>query len=75
MCSNNQEDLNKEQIKKQLLDSLVYSENITKEDLSARVDTVEDCQETVKIIEEHENIIKTNKKNIMLFAYEQGTIF
>ena len=31
---------NKEQIKKQLLDSLVHDENINNEDLSARVDTV-----------------------------------
>ena len=53
---------NKEQIKKQLLDSFVYNENIKKEDLSARVDPVEDCQEAMKIIEEYENTIKTNKK-------------
>ena len=29
----------------------------------------------MKIIEEYENIIKTNKKNIILFAYKQGKIF
>ena len=67
--------LNKEKIKKQLLDSFVYNQNITKEDLSARVDTVEDCQEAMKIIEEYENIIKTNEKNIILFGYKQGKIF
>ena len=67
--------LNKEQIKKQLLDSFVYKENITKEDLSAREDNVEDCQEAMVIIEECENIIKTNKKDIILFAYKQGKIF
>ena len=67
--------LKKEQIKKQLLDSFVYNENITKEDLSAWVDTVEDYEEAMKIIEEYENIIKTSKKNIILFAYEQGKIF
>ena len=67
--------LNKEQIKKQLLESFVYNENITKEDLSAWVDTVEDYEEAMKIIEEYENIIKTSKKNIILFAYEQGKIF
>ena len=65
---------NKEQIKKQLLDSFVYDE-INKEDLSARVDTVKDCQEAMKIIKEYENIIKTNKKNIICFAYKQGKIF
>ena len=43
--------------------------------MSARVDTVEDSQEALKIIEEYENIIKTNKKNTILFASEQGKIF
>ena len=65
----------KEQIKKQLLDSFVYDENINKEDFSARVDTVKDCQEARKIIEEWDDIIKTNKKNIIRFAYEPGNIF
>ena len=65
---------NKEQIKKQLLDSFVYNE-IDKEGLSARADTVKDCQEAVKIIKERENMIKTNRKSIMHFAYEQDKIF
>ena len=34
-----------------------------------------DRQEAMKFIEEYENIIKTNKKNITPFAYEQGRIF
>ena len=33
---------------------------------------MKDCQEAVKIIKECENIIKTNKKNIIRFAYKQG---
>ena len=51
--------LNKEQIKKQLLDSFVY-DDINKEYLSAR-DTIKDHQEAMKIIKECENIINTNK--------------
>ena len=66
---------NKEKIKKQLLDSLVYDENINNEDLSARVDTVIDYQEAMKIIKGCENIIKMNKKKIICFAYEHGKIF
>ena len=46
---------NKEQIKKQLLDSLAYDENINEEDLSVRVDNVKDCQEVMKIIKECES--------------------
>ena len=34
-----------------------------------------DSQEAMKFIEEYENTIKTNKKNITPFAYEQGRIF
>ena len=64
---------NKEQIKKQLLDSFVY-DKINKEDLSAKLDTVNDCQKAVKIIKEYENIIKTIKKNIICFRYEPGKI-
>ena len=67
--------LNKEQIKKWLLDSLVYNGHINKDDLSARVDTIKDRQEGIKIVKECENIIKTNKKKIISFAYEQRKIF
>ena len=33
---------------------------------------MKDCQEAVKIVKECENIIKTNKKNIISFVYKQG---
>ena len=36
---------------------------------------MKNCQEAVKIIKECDNMIKTNKKNIIRFAYEQGKIF
>ena len=65
---------NKEQIEKELLNSFVY-DDINKEDLSARADTIKDYQETIKVIKECENIIKMNKKKIIGFPYEQGKIF
>ena len=65
---------NKEQIKKQLLDSFVYNE-INKEDLIARADNVQNCQEATKIMKECENLIQTNNENIIRFAYEQDKIF
>ena len=49
-------------------------DDINKEDLSARADTIKDYQEALKIIKECENIIKKNKKKIIGFAYEQGKI-
>ena len=57
--------LSKEEIKKQLKDSFVNYENIGKEDLKARVNNVED----------YENIIKTNKKKIIRFTYQQEKVF
>ena len=66
--------LNKEQIKKQLFDSFVY-DNTNKKDLSARADVIKDYQEAVEIIKECKNIIRTNKKKILDFAYKQGKIF
>ena len=36
---------------------------------------MEDYQEAMNIMEEYENIIQTNKKNIMRFAYQQGKVF
>ena len=66
--------LNKEQIKKQLFDSFVYDDT-NKKDLSARADVIKDYQEAVEIIKECKNIIRTNKKKILDFAYKQGKIF
>ena len=61
--------LNKEQIKKQLFDSFVYDDT-NKKDLSARADVIKDYQEAVEIIKECKNIIRTNKKKILDFAYK-----
>ena len=59
----------KEEIKKQLMDSIVYNKNINTEDLNERGNRVEDYEEAMGIIKEYEDIIKTNTKNIMFFAY------
>ena len=60
--------LGKEQIKQQLIDSLGFNENIDKEELIMRADRGKDCQEALNIIKECEDIIKTNRKNIICFA-------
>ena len=62
--------LGKEQIKQQLTDSLGFNENTDKEELNMRADRVKDCQEALNIIKECEDIIKTNRKNIICFAYQ-----
>ena len=40
-----------------------------------RGNRVEDYQEAMDIIKEYEDIIKTNKKNIIRFSYQQGKVF
>ena len=50
------------------MDSIVYNENINTEDLNERADRVEGYEEAVNIIKEYEDIIKTNKKNIIFFC-------
>ena len=66
--------LGKEQIKQQLIDSLGFNENIDKEEIIMCGDRVKDCQEVLNI-KECEDIIKTNGKNIICFAYQQGKVF
>ena len=65
MLSSNR--LNKEQIKKQLLDSFLY-DDVNKEDLSARAEAIKDYQEAMEIITEFENMIKANTKKKIGFA-------
>ena len=36
---------------------------------------MEGYEEAVNIIKEYKDIIKTNKKNIIFFAYQQGKVF
>ena len=62
-------------IKKRLMDSLVYNENIDTEDLNERANIVESSEEAMDIIKEYKYIIKTNKKNIIFYAYQQGKVF
>ena len=67
--------LSKKEIKKQLIDSLVYNENINTADLNKREDRVKDYEDAMNIIKEYEDIIKTNKRNIMFSAYQEGKVF
>ena len=67
--------LSKKEIKKQLIDSLVYNENINTADLNKREDRVKDYEDAMNIIKEYEDIIKANKRNIMFSAYQEGKVF
>ena len=67
--------LSKKENKKQLIDSLVYNENINTADLNKREDRVKDYEDGMNIIKEYEDIIKTNKRNIMFSTYQEGKVF
>ena len=36
---------------------------------------MENCAEAMDIVKKYEDMIKTNKKNIIFFAFQQGKIF
>ena len=44
--------------------------NINTEDVNELVNRVEDYEEAISNIKEYEDIFKTNKKNILVFAYK-----
>ena len=54
--------LSKEEIKKQLLDSMIIDENLEFEDLNKEAEEIQDPEKAAEIIKRYENIIKTKKK-------------
>ena len=65
----------KEEIKKRLMDSLVYNENIDRESLNEQTNIVEIYEEAMDITKEYEAVIKTNKKDLILFKCQQDKVF
>ena len=57
------------------MDLLIYKENIDTEDLNEGANIVESYEEGVDYIKEYKDIIKTNKKSIIFFAYQQDEVF
>ena len=58
--------LSKEEIKKQLLDSMIVNEVVQEP---------EEPEEAAKVIKQYEDIIKTKKKGIINIGYNQGLVF
>ena len=67
--------LSQEEIKKQLLESIVINEVVESEELNRETEEVQDPEEAAKVIQMYENIIKTKKKGIISIAYHQGKVF
>ena len=57
------------------MDSLAYNENISTDDWNKRVNRVDIYEEVMDIIKKHEDIIETNKKNVIFVEYQQGKVF
>ena len=69
------EKMTAEEIKKQLLDSMIIDEVVEFEDLNKEAKEVQDFEKATEIIKRYENVIKTKKKGIIKVTYHQGQVF
>ena len=67
--------LSKEEIKKQLLDSMIIDEVAEFENLNKEAEEVQDPDKAAKIVKRYQDIIKTKKKGIINVACHQGQVF
>ena len=67
--------LSKEEIKKQLLDSMIIDEVAEFENLNKETEEVQDPEKAAEIIKRCEEITETKKKEIINVAYHQGQVF
>ena len=66
--------LTHDEIKKQLAESIFKNEVVETDELNKQAEEVQDAEEAAKVIQEYENIIRTNKKGIIRIAYHQGKV-
>ena len=66
--------LSVEEIKKQLLESMIIDEVVESEKLNKMAEEIQEPGKAVRIIEQYEYIIKTKKKGIKSITYYQGKI-
>ena len=67
--------LSKEEIKKQLLDSMIIDEVAEFENLNKEAEETQDPEKAAEIIKRYEYIIETKKKGIINVSYHQGQVF
>ena len=67
--------LSKEEIKKQLLDSMIIDVVVEFENLNKEAEKTQDPETVVEIIKWYEDIIETKNKGIINIAYHQGQVF
>ena len=64
-----------DEIKKQLTESIFKNEVVETDELNKQAEEVQDPEEAAKVIQEYENIIRTNKKGIIRIVHHQGKVF
>ena len=67
--------LTHDEIRRKLIESLVMNATIETEELTKKVQEVEDPEKAAEVIQECESIIRTRKKGITRIAYHQGRVF
>ena len=64
----------KEEIKKQLLESMIIDEVVEFEDLNKEAEEIRKPEKAAEVIKRYEDIIKMKKKGIISVAFYQGKV-
>ena len=67
--------LNKDEIKKQLIESITINNAVEIEELNERGEKVEKPEGAADIIKQYEKIFRTKRKGIISFTFYQGKVF
>ena len=67
--------LSKEEVKKQLLDSMIIDKVVQFGNLNKEAEEIQDPEKAAEITKQYEDIIKMKKKGIINVAFHQGQIF
>ena len=64
-----------DEIKKQLIESMVVNDVIESDELNKQADEVQKPEDTTDLIKQYEGIIRTKKKGIINIAFHQRYVF
>ena len=67
--------LSHEELKKQLIESMVNNDMVETEELNKKAEEVKKPEDAAAVIKQYEGIIRTKKKGIISIAYHQGKVF
>ena len=67
--------LTHEEVKKQLIESMVVNDFVETDELNKEVEEVQGPGEAATVVKEYEEIIRTKKKGIIDITFHQGKVF